>query len=220
MKDRLILGIDEAGRGPVIGSLFVAGALFNEEDLDKLKELGVKDSKLLAHKKRIELSKKIIKIARDWKIIKVTPQEIDNAVDSDSKDMNLNWLEAHKQAELINSLKPDVAIIDCPSPNIKKFTEFLKNLLEVECELIVEHKADLNFLPVAAASILAKCSREDEVEELKKKYGNIGPGYTSNEITQKFIKENWEKHPEIIRHSWSTIKNHKNAKIQKSLDEF
>ena len=46
-----ILGVDEAGRGPVIGSLFIAGVLVDEKDLNKLKNLGVKDSKLLLHKK-------------------------------------------------------------------------------------------------------------------------------------------------------------------------
>ncbi|QQG38608.1 MAG: ribonuclease HII [Candidatus Woesearchaeota archaeon] len=200
--------------------MFIAGALFKEEDIDKLKELGVKDSKLLLHKKRVELCKKIKKIAVKYKVIEVKPKEIDEAVLSEDH-MNLNWLEAHKTADLINVLKPDKAIIDCPSPNINKYKGYLRELLKnKDIELIVEHKADVNFLVVSASSILAKCDREKEVEKLKKKYGDIGPGYPSNEITQKFLKENLEKYPEIFRHSWMPVKEHKTEKIQKKLGDF
>ena len=215
----LILGIDDNGKGPVIGSLFITGTLFDEKNIPKLKALGVKDSKLLSHKKRIELAKEIKKIAKKYKIIQVKPVEIDKAVNKQD-GLNLNWLEAHKTAQIINELKPDKAIVDCPSPNLKKYKEYLLNLLKnKKIILILEHKAERHY-PVGAASILAKCAREEEMEKIKKKYGNTGPGYTSNEVTQKFVKENFDKHPEIFRKSWSTWKNHNNAKQQKSLDEF
>jgi len=215
----LILGLDEAGRGPIIGSLFICGVVFDEKDLDKLKEIGVKDSKLLPHNRRILIAKEIKKIAKKYKIVQIKPEEIDKAVNK--KDgLNLNWLEAHKTALIINELNPDKAIIDCPSPNINKYKEYLLNLLKnKKIILILEHKAERHY-PVGAASILAKCAREEEMEKIKKKYGNTGPGYTSNEVTQKFVKENFDKHPEIFRKSWSTWKNHNNAKQQKSLDEF
>ena len=122
-----VLGIDEAGRGPIIGSLFIAGTMFKEEDIEKLRKLGVKDSKLLIHKKREELRKKIEKIAVKYKIIQVKPQEIDEAVESEDH-MNLNWLEAHKTAEIINALEPDKAIVDCPSPNLVNYKGYLKQL--------------------------------------------------------------------------------------------
>ena len=216
----LTLGIDEAGRGSCIGSLFIAGASFEEKDIPKLKKIGVKDSKLLTHKKRLELETKIKRLAKKYKIIKVTPPEIDNAVDGNNS-LNLNWLEAHKTAEIINELNPDKVILDCPSPNIEKYKNYVKKLLKnKDIELIVEHKADLHYLPTAAASIIAKVEREKEVAEIKKKYGDIGPGYPSNPITQKFIKENLYKYPEIFRKSWSTWKNHNNTKKQKKLDEF
>ncbi|MBS3146050.1 ribonuclease HII [Candidatus Woesearchaeota archaeon] len=215
-----VLGVDEAGRGPVIGSLFIVGSMFKEEDIEKLKKLGVKDSKLLTHKKREELRKKIEKIAVKYKIIQIKPQEIDEAVESEDH-MNLNWLEAHKTAEILNELKPDKAIIDCPSPNIEKYKGYLKKLLDnQDIVLIVEHKADLNFFPCAASSIIAKCAREDEMDKIKKKYGNTGPGYMSNEITQRFLEENWDKYPEIFRKSWVSWKNHKNKKSQKNLEDF
>jgi ribonuclease HII len=213
-----VLGIDEAARGPVIGPLIIAGVMI--QDGKEVLLGAVKDSKLLTHKKRIELNHLIQKHS-EFKIIEVSPKEIDDAVDGkDKKNMNLNWLEAHKQAEIINELKPDIAVIDCPSPNCKKYTEYLKNLLNdnlKNIKLIVEHKADVNYPVCSAASIIAKVRREEEVEKLKEKYGEIGPGYPANAITQKFVKENWEKHPEIFRHSWSTFKNHEKMKGQKTL---
>jgi len=211
-----VLGIDEAGRGPVIGPLIIAGVMITEGNESKID--GVKDSKLLTHKKRLELDKKI-KANSEYLIIECPPQEIDEALLSDH--LNLNWLEAQKQAEIINKLQPDKAIIDCPSPNCKKYTEFLKKLLEnKDIELIVEHKADMNYPTCSAASILAKVRREEVMDYIKKKYGETGPGYTSNPITQKFIAENWEKHPEIFRKTWVTFKNHEKMKHQKTLGDF
>ena len=140
-----ICGIDEAGKGPVIGNLVIVGVLIEENNISKLEKMGVKDSKLLTHKKRIFLSEKIKKIAEKYKIIKIEPIEIDNAIDGD-QSLNLNWLEAHKTAEIINELKPDKAIIDCPSPNIKKYKDYLIKLLDnKEIELIIEHHAEKHF---------------------------------------------------------------------------
>lgn len=211
-----ILGIDEAGRGPVIGSLVIAGVMIEEGSEYNID--GVKDSKLLTHKQRIEFDKKIKKNS-EFLILEIPPSEIDQALLSDH--LNLNWLEAHKQAEIINTLKPDKAIIDCPSPNCKRYTEFLRNLLnDKKIELIVEHKADTKYPTCSAASILAKVKREEIMDKIKKKYGETGPGYSSNSVTQKFVKENWEKHPEIFRRTWVTWKNHEKMKNQKTLDGF
>lgn len=214
----LICGIDEAGRGPVIGPMVMAGVLIEERDIPKLNAIGVKDSKLLTKEKREELFSKIKSIVKAHKIIIVSPKEIDQALESEN--LNLNWLEAHKSAEIINKLKPDKAILDCPSNNIKAYRDYVKNLLKNKVELVVEHKADVNYLESGAASILAKVTRDREIEKIQKKYGNCGPGYPSNEITQKFLKENWEKYPEIFRKTWSSYRKHKDAKNQKTLENF
>jgi ribonuclease HII len=214
----LICGIDEAGRGPVIGPMVMAGVLIEEKDLPKLTSLGVKDSKLLTPQRREELYDQIIKTVKKHHIVIVGPKEIDDALDSD--ELNLNWLEAHKSAEIINTLKPDKAILDCPSNNIQAYTNYVKNLLKTKTELVVEHKADLNYIESGAASILAKVTRDREIEKIKKKYGNCGPGYPSNQITINFLKENWNKYPEIFRQSWASYKKHKDAKNQKGLGDF
>lgn len=215
----LICGIDEAGRGPVIGPMIMSGVLVDEKDLPKLKSMGVKDSKLLKRKDRDRLFEKILKIVKKYKIIVVEPKEIDEALESD--ELNLNWLEAHKAADIINGLKPDKVTVDSPSNNCEAYTRYLMELLKnkkVDLECI--HKADLKHVYVGAASILAKVTRDKEMDKIQEKYGNCGPGYMSNEITQKFLEENWEKHPEIFRQSWVSYQNHKNNKYQKKLGDF
>ena len=120
----------------------------------------------------------------------------------------------------MNFLQPDKAYIDCPSPNKIAYEGYLRRYLNnKEMELIVDHKAE-RFLPVGAASILAKVTRDEEIGKIKAKYGDVGPGYQSNPITQEFIKENFDKHPEIFRKSWATWKNHDKKKKQAKLDEF
>ncbi len=217
----LTLGIDEAGRGPCIGSMFIAGTLFEEKQLDKLKQMGIKDSKLLSHKKIIELSDKIKKIAKDIEVIEVTPKEIDEAIDGNN-GLNLNWLEGNKIGEIINKLNPDKAIIDSPSPNLYKFKHFIKKQIKNKnIELIVVHKADRDFVECASASILAKCAREEHVLKIEKKVKqSIGSGYPSNPICKNFLKENHEKYPEIIRKSWAPYKTLIKESQQKSLDKF
>jgi len=216
---KIIAGVEDAGRGPIIGPLVLAGVSIEEDNIIKLKEIKVKDSKLLTPKKRQELYGKIIAIAKDYKIIIVEPKEVDEALESDS--LNLNWLEAIKFAQIINYLKPDKAIVDCPSPNIRAYKEYLTVYLkDKNIDLICEHHADVNFPIVSASSIIAKVTRDREVEKLKKKYGNIGSGYMADPITKKFFDENFEKHPEIFRKTWTPYKNHVNNKNQKKLDEF
>ena len=215
----LVCGIDEAGRGPVLGPLVMAGVVVKEEDLDRLKVIGVKDSKLLTEKQREGLYEEIIKIVERFSVISVEPKEIDEAVDGEN-ELNLNWLEAVKTADILNELKPDKAYVDCPSTNCWKYEQFLKKNLKEDMELIVENKADLNYVVVGAASILAKVDRDRAIEKIKEKYGDCGPGYPSNPITQMFVKENWDKHPEIFRKSWATYKKIVKDKGQKGLDDF
>ena len=134
--------------------------------------------------------------------------------------MNLNDLEALKSAEIINILEPDVAIIDCPSNNIPAWTEKVREFLTHDCELIVEHKAEVH-IPVAAGAILAKVTRDKEVAKIQEGIPTpIGSGYASDPITQEFIKKYHEDYPEIFRKSWMTYKNVVDAKKQRSLEDF
>lgn len=218
---KIVCGIDEAGRGPAVGPMVICGASFPENLSDKLKEIGVKDSKLLLPQEREELFGQVAELCKKkYYIIVISPDEIDSAV----AEKDLNWLETRKSAEIINFLHPDKAIIDCPNPNIKAYSEYIRErLIDKKVELVCEHKADFNYPVVGAASILAKVTRDAEIERIKEKTGiDFGSGYPSDPKTKKFIEENFDnkKFASIIRHSWSPVKNRIAEKAQKRLGDF
>lgn len=219
----LILGIDEAGRGPVIGPMVLAGCLMDEKTEKELKELGVKDSKQLTQKRREFLEQKIKEKSETFEIVLASPEQIDYA---NSKGVNLNALEAIKAAGIINKInkgfKKIKVIIDCPSPSIIKWQDFLKTKIKnlSNLEISCEHKADKNHVSVSAASILAKCIREKEMTLLKEKYGNgIGSGYCHDPLTRKFLDEHFKSHKKegIFRKTWKTWKDLSAKKEQKRL---
>ena len=213
----LLAGIEEAGRGPVIGPLVMCGVLIKESDEYKLVSIGAKDSKLLTPKTREVLYDQILNMVEKYKVIVISPQEIDEALLNPS--MNLNWLEAVKMAEIINELNPDKVILDCPSTNPKAYAAYVRRHLKKPVDMRAEHKADVKYTVVAASSIIAKVTRDREIEKIKKKIGvDFGSGYPSDEITQKFLQENWEKYPDIFRKTWISYK--KVASGQSKLSGF
>ncbi len=214
-----ILGIDEAGRGPVIGPLVVAGVCINKSQESELKDLGVKDSKLLTAKKRRELYNILINKFK-YKVLIIPPAEIDEAVGGDTS--NLNWLEAEQCIELINDFNPDKTIVDCPSTNVKAFKDYVKErLLNKKVNIIMEHKADVNYPVVSAASIIAKEEREMELAKIKNRINvDFGSGYPADPKTQAFLKAYWSKYPELFRRSWAPYKKISLSKSQKNLAEY
>lgn len=220
----LTLGIDDAGRGPVIGPMILAGCLIDEKTEKKFRKLGVKDSKQLTQKRR-EFFEKIIKEnAETFEITLAYPREIDG---KNHEGVNLNALEAIKAAEIINKINKGFqrikVIVDCPSVSIIKWQDFLKTKIQnlSNLEISCEHKADKNHISVAAASILAKCVREKEMSLLKEKYGNgIGSGYCHDPATKKFLEEHFKKYNSdgIFRKTWQTWKNVWAKKEQRTLE--
>jgi len=214
-----VLGIDDAGRGPVLGPMILAGVLMDENEVVELKKLDVKDSKMLTPERRRIIGDKII--SRFECHIEVTsPQEIDDST-------NLNYLEAIKAAMVINKLVKKAGgkvkvIVDCPSVNIKKWGDDLMKLIKdpKKVSLFCEHKADVNHLIVSAASVIAKEKREDEIFKLKFRVGeDFGSGYPSDPKTKEWLKDNVDnkKYKDMIRFSWKTVKNLKGDKKQSRL---
>ncbi|WP_297508756.1 ribonuclease HII [Thermococcus sp.] len=200
-----VAGIDEAGRGPVIGPMVIATAVFDESKLPELKALGVRDSKRLSPKRREKLFEEIVKLADDYVILILSPEEID------SRGETLNELEVEKFSEALNALKvkPDVVYIDSADVEEARFGERIKDRLGFDVKVVAEHKADDKFLPVSAASILAKVTRDRAIEELKKGYGEIGSGYPSDPRTRAFLESYYKQHgefPPIVRRSWKTLR--------------
>ena len=154
----------------------ICGVLVKEDAQSELLRRGVKDSKLLTPKRREILFDEIISLVDKYEVIVISPQEIDAALSDQS--MNLNWLEAEASSTILNKLLPDRAILDCPSPNTSAYKRYVAK--RTSCELLVEHKADLNHVCVGAASIIAKVTRDREINLLKARYGDFGSGYTSD----------------------------------------
>lgn len=220
----LFLGIDDAGRGPVVGPLVLAGCLLNKDSEKKLKKLGVDDSKSLTHKRREFLENKIKELAETFEIVIIHPEEIDQ---SNGDGTKLNEIEAIAAAKIINKInkgyKKIKVILDCPSVNRTKWQNYLMARIEdlSNLELYCEHKADKNHVSVAAASILAKCTREKEMEKIKKTYGNaIGSGYCSDPLTSEFLKQHAKKFENdgIFRKTWVTWKMAYEKIVQRKLE--
>ncbi len=216
-----ILGLDEAGRGAVVGPLVIAGAMFNDRDFKKLKDLGVKDSKLLSKEVREKLFDEIKKMCLDYKIIKIFPKEIDQRF---SVNTNLNQLEGLKFTEIINKLNPDKSIIDCPTKNTEGFSMYLKKFLDFDCSLVCENFADENYFEVGAASILAKVIRDREIKKIEEDIGEeIGAGYPSDPKTLNFVEKTLKNKKWVnnyVRKSWLTFQRIKEESEQKTISEF
>ena len=215
-----LLGIDEAGKGPVIGPLIIAGVLISKENSGKLRELGVKDSKDLSPGKRNELFSKIKKLSEDFIILETSSKQLNEEMELE----NLNTIEIKKMAQIINSFeskKPEI-FIDAIEANTLKFKEkILSKLKNKEVKIVAENRADQKYPVVSAASILAKVTRDSKVKKLHEKYGFFGSGYPADERTIKFLEELDEKsYNEIVRLKWSTSKRILEKKKQKGLGEF
>ncbi len=221
----VVIGVDEAGRGSLVGELIVVAFAMREDSLGVLEDLGVRDSKELSRERRASLYRALARLGI-FAVAAISPADIDA--------YNINELEAAKAAEVVARLSKlvnasrGVVIVD-------KFGDVsrLKKLVEREVgggfTVVVEEKADARYPIVAAASIIAKHLRDTRISVLSKIYGVEGSGYPSDERTIEWVKrvlERGEK-PPIIRYSWYTVKKlggpwvKKTGKVKsRSLDEF
>ena len=225
-SNKLIIGLDEAGRGPVLGPMVIALVKISGQDLKSIENLSVKDSKKHSKNRREELFK-IITNNYDVRYEILEAKTIDKLRDT----INLNKIEIMAFTKLINSVlkeeypnykdsnkiqKINTKIeiyIDACSSNEKAFANQIKSKLIVNDEnnikIMAEHKADENYKIVSAASIIAKVIRDREIEKYKNIYGEIGSGYTSDKITINYLKNYVAERgelPEIARMSWKTSK--------------
>ncbi|MEM0356787.1 MAG: ribonuclease HII [Candidatus Bathyarchaeia archaeon] len=205
----LVAGVDDAGRGSVIGPLVIAGVLVNSEDIPKLAQLGVKDSKLLSPTRRETLAVEIKRIAKKHVVVKLSPAEIDKVVMTGRKLHRLNWLEAQAMAKVIELLRPNIVYVDASDVLEERFKQQILEFLPFKVEIVSEHKADRKYPVVSAASIIAKVERDREIAELKAKYGDFGCGYPTDPKTMEFLRrclETFKEYPDFVRKSWRPAK--------------
>jgi len=211
-----VAGVDEAGRGCVIGPLVVGGVSIEKTEIPRLIEIGVKDSKLLSPKKRETLAIQIRELALNCFVVHLSPVEIDHVVENGTRLHRLNRFEAHAMAKVVSILNPDLVYVDASDVNASRFGEHIAEKLDFHLEIVSEHKADLKYPVVSAASIIAKVERDRAISKLCAKHGNIGCGYPNDQKTRKFLSD-WIKkfgsYPDFVRKSWKTSK-----KIKKESD--
>ena len=197
-----ICGIDDAGRGPMLGPLVIAGISLQKKNIKKLSALGVKDSKKLTPKLREQLYKKIIEIVDDYYIVKISPRSIDASV----KKHCLNGLEAKYMAKVVSKLNPDISYVDSCDVNPTRFGKEISKLSDNH-KIKSFHRADSRFVVVSAASILAKVTRDKAIMKLRKEY-DLGSGYPSDSVTVKFVTKYYKQNnemPKFVRKSWKPV---------------
>lgn len=211
---KVILGIDEAGRGAVIGPLVVAGVVIAQNQRRFLRMLGVKDSKKLTPQKREEIFKTFQTKNIQFYFVEISPFKIDRN--------SINELEIEAAVKIAKKvLNKRVRLLkvflDVPafgkgidrycqkiSEKINKFVSRRVEIETKEVEVWGGNRLDDRNVVVSAASIVAKVIRDNKIERLKKEYGDFGSGYP-NEQTITFLRANYEKLKPIVRHKWYTI---------------
>ena len=197
----LVCGVDDAGRGSVLGPLVIAGIVIKQTKVNQLKKQGIRDSKKLTPLARERLYKKIINIVDDYYVTRISPKIIDKSVFNHS----LNHLEAQYMAKVISKLSPSVAFVDSCDVNPRRFGKEISKLTS-HSKIKSYHHADSKFVVVSAASILAKVSRDRAITRLRKKY-TVGSGYPSDPKTKAFIKKSIKRNIPLtfIRKSWKPV---------------
>ncbi len=199
----LVCGVDEAGRGSMIGPLVIAGVSIKQTKLKALSKIGVRDSKKLTPLARERLYKKITNLVDDYVVSKVTPKQVDSFV----AKHQLNYLEASHMAKVIKRLKPSVSYVDACDVNAARFGNQIA-LIANTGKIKSYHHADSTFVIVSAASIIAKVTRDRAIAKLNKEH-NLGSGYPSDAKTVEFVRDWLSKHdqvPDFVRKSWSPVK--------------
>lgn len=198
-----VLGIDEAGRGPVIGPMVIAGVLFKAEMIPELVRIGVKDSKKLTPRTRERLLIRILEMAEDSYVKVISAAEIDTL----RKTKSLNQIEAEMMAEIIRRSLPDEVHLGSVDVDEKRFGAEIMRLSGIGRTIHSVHHAEDKFPAVAAASIVAKTTRDRTIFELREDYGDFGSGYPSDPKTRAFVSKALAKGdcPPIIRASWKTV---------------
>lgn len=201
-------GIDEAGRGPVLGPLVVAGVMV--EDPARLADMGCRDSKMLTPAKRESIDRRLrsdpsVRI----EVVSIPPE----ALDAERKRRSLNDIEAERFNAIALALQPDLLFVDAADVDARRFGRAVAKGLPRRCKVVSEHKADDSYPVVGAASIVAKVARDAAIAALARRLERrlempLGSGYAHDERTWRFLRAWHEKFgelPEGVRHSWAPV---------------
>jgi ribonuclease HII len=213
-----VLGIDEAGRGSVLGPMVVGGFLVEKSRIRELDALGVKDSKLLSRVQRENIFDGLKELGERM-AIEVPPTEIDSAV----AHRQLNVLEARVFARLLRMTDAREVFVDACDVVQDRFGRRVKSMARTSARVVARHHADRELPVVSAASIVAKVCRDRAMDRLRTELDlDCGSGYASDEKTQQFVTTHLALEGERVawlRYSWSTIERLKPHPPLRTLDQ-
>lgn len=194
-----ICGIDEAGRGSILGPLVIAGVCVPEDTIPLFQELGVKDSKLLSPIKREEIFNLFVARKVRFFYSHISPAQIDRA--------SLNWLEQSESVKIIKILNPHEVFLDVPArgKGIIYYCQGITDRIHPDIRLTGGNKFDIIHPVVSAASIVAKVMRDRAIALLKESYGDFGSGYPTKR-TVLYIQKHYATIRPIVRTKWRSIK--------------
>lgn len=213
------VGVDEAGKGPVVGSMFAAAVRAPRDCLPE----GIRDSKQLPPGRREELAETLERDDR----VRVSVAEISvERIDAPDEDMNTLTVAAHADALGRVTEPADDVLLDAADVDAARFARRVDGAVAVDASIRAEHRADETDPLVGAASVVAKVARDEHVGDLSERHSSFGPvgsGYPSDPTTREFLREYVREHgclPQCARESWSTSADVLAAAEQRALEEF
>jgi len=218
----MIAGIDESGRGPLLGPLIVAGLTIATDN--PLKAIGVRDSKQLTPKRREQLAEQILHLVTRTEIIVIPAADIDRL----RTTQTLNEIEVDAFAKIIESLRPDTCYVDAADVIEDRFGTDIAKTLTCTPTIVSKHKGDCLFPVVSAASIIAKVTRDRHVRLIEQELQEhlampLGSGYQTDPVTMVFLRAWLKKYgdfPACVRRSWESARLLMQEYKTKKLDEF
>lgn len=201
------IGVDEAGRGPVLGSMFVAGVAIPQDH-------PVRDQVVESKSTTVQQITTIVRSLYHADSIRiqvreVTAQQIDECESITTLTSRVMDEISQSLADASNDAHTDLFVDACHSSPEQFKAEFDTARY---ASTTVEHKADENHSSVSAAGCVAKLHREKHIENLNEKYTNfqIGSGYPSDTTTRNFLEEYYTQtgeFPTETRVSWNTCED-------------
>lgn len=214
----MIAGVDEAGKGAVLGPLVVAAVAAHS--WDAVAVLGERDSKALAPRRREALWAEIVE-ALPFAVVEVSADAIDAARASET----MNAIVAGAHAEALRRLTASghriaVAHLDACDVREGRYAATVGGQLGFPCTVVANHHADGLLAVVAVASIVAKVQRDRSLRALEDEYGPLGSGYPSDPATCRFLDDCLDAGgplPPFVRASWRTVTDRRHARAQTTL---
>ncbi|TQQ81256.1 ribonuclease HII [Halonotius terrestris] len=214
------IGVDEAGKGPVLGPMVAAAVRADEADLPD----GIDDSKRLSESTRESIATQLRESpAVAVGVGVVTTDEIDDP----ETDMNSLTVAAQVRALSDVAEDGDHAIVDAGDVSESRFARRVADGVAksgIDIDVTAEHGADESNRLAGAASVVAKVERDSRIAALDEEYdADIGSGYPSDPTTREFLAAYVDATGEVppcARRSWSTCEELLTAAEQSGLDDF